>query len=85
MASEYGFGQQYSVSRPSARWLACWAAGETHMRGGLVRRRPGPLEVRLAVALLTYNKVSGSGHARERINGPWNFIRKKSWPHHCKG
>jgi hypothetical protein len=36
-----------------------------------------------AVALLTYYKVSGCGHARERINRPWNFIRKMSWPHHC--
>lgn len=57
---------------------------------GQLRRPSGDqawnLEMQLTVAaagLLTYNKVSGSGEARERMNWPWNFIRKMSWPHHC--
>lgn len=64
-----------------ARLLGRWRGSHAMSRSG---ERPGPLKMKLTVALLTYNKVSGSGHARERMSGPWNFVRKKSWPHHCK-
>lgn len=67
-----------------ARLMGFWRDPHA-MRRSVRRRRAGPLEVKVAVALLTYNKVSGSGHAQERMNGPWNFVRKMSWPHHCKG
>lgn len=39
--------------------------------------RPGPLKMKLTVALLTYNKVSGSGHGRERMSGAVELRPKK--------